>query len=374
NQRGKPPGIIDAMRLEPGLHGVLAVGAGEFVLVIRGLQRGANFIFALGEQSAVFRAKRGVAVRRAEAFEAIVQSRSGAARGCRRIVQLVREASRQFTEGRQFFPLLLLSGDISNAVGEQSHQALRKLRHALKQFGELAGGKRERAHGEDSAHGHGESLHAGERQHAGNVAHAGGVDRAVGGAALAASPQFPFEYDEHDVSRSAFRHRGFAHGGAPLFALRDKPFEIVPGLIRERQDFSQIRHQGFDSRLIHHAAHWTFARYWCMNCTTTAPSPTPEATRLTEPWRTSPTTKIPGTLVSSNPGSRSSVHDGGLFPPRRRSGPERMNPRSSRSIKPPSHSVRGCAPMKMYRLVAGTFSFSPVSERRMVSPVSRDSP
>src|SRR5437588_446270 len=216
------------MRLEPGLHGVLAVGAGEFVLLIRGLQRGANFIFALGEQSAVFRAKRRVAVRR--------------------------------------------------------------------------------------AHGHGESLHSGKRQHAGNVARAGGVDRAVGGAALAASPQFPFEYDEHDVSRSAFRHRGFAHGGAPLFALRDKPFEIVPGLIRERQDFSQIRHQGFDSRLIHHAAHWTFARYWCMNCTTTAPSPTPEATRLTEPWRTSPTTKIPGTLVSSKLGSRLSVHEAGFLP------------------------------------------------------------
>ena len=243
-----------------------------------------------------------------------MQSRSGTARGCRRIVQLVREASRQFAEGRQFFPLLLLPGDISNAVGEQSHQALRKLRHALKQFRELACGKRERAHGEDRAHGHGESLHSGKRQHAGNVARAGGVDRAVGGAALAASPQFPFEYDEHDVSRSAFRHRGFAHGGAPLFALRDKPFEIVPGLIRERQDFSQIRHQGFDSRLIHHAAHWTFARYWCMNCTTTAPSPTPEATRLTEPWRTSPTTKIPGTLVSSKLGSRLSVHEAGFLP------------------------------------------------------------
>ncbi len=42
-----------------------------------------------------------------------------------------------------------------------------------------------------------------------------------------------------------------------------------------------------------------------MNWTTTAPSPTPEATRFTEPWRTSPTTKMPGTLVSSKPGSRS---------------------------------------------------------------------
>ncbi len=34
------------------------------------------------------------------------------------------------------------------------------------------------------------------------------------------------------------------------------------------------------------------------------PSPTAEATRLMEPWRTSPATKIPGTLVSSKKGSR----------------------------------------------------------------------
>src|SRR6266404_1906766 len=37
-----------------------------------------------------------------------------------------------------------------------------------------------------------------------------------------------------------------------------------------------------------------------MNCTATDPSPTPEATRLIEPWRTSPTAKMPGTLVSLN--------------------------------------------------------------------------
>jgi hypothetical protein len=32
------------------------------------------------------------------------------------------------------------------------------------------------------------------------------------------------------------------------------------------------------------------------------PSPAPEATRLTEPWRTSPTAKTPGRFVSSNKG------------------------------------------------------------------------
>ena len=37
------------------------------------------------------------------------------------------------------------------------------------------------------------------------------------------------------------------------------------------------------------------------------PSPTPDATRFTDPRRTSPTANTPGTLVSSRPGSRSSV-------------------------------------------------------------------
>src|SRR5437870_1142497 len=202
----------------------------------------------------------------------------------------------------------------------------------------------------------------------------GSKDRAVLRAVLAPGSEFTLQDHQHGVRRRAFLNYDSAYFDTALLRLRDKPFEIGLRLVRERRNFPQFADQGFHPCLIERFAHWTFARYWCMNCTTTAPSPTPEATRLTEPWRTSPTTKIPGTLVSSNPGSRSSVHDGGLFPPRRRSGPERMNPRSSRSIKPPSHSVRGCAPMKMYRLVAGTFSFSPVSERRMVSPVSRDSP
>src|SRR5215467_963108 len=58
-----------------------------------------------------------------------------------------------------------------------------------------------------------------------------------------------------------------------------------------------------------------------MNCTATDPSPTPEATRFTEPWRTSPTAKMPGTLVSSRKGSRSSVQPLGRAPLHKRSGP-----------------------------------------------------
>src|SRR6266540_2431710 len=39
-------------------------------------------------------------------------------------------------------------------------------------------------------------------------------------------------------------------------------------------------------------------RYWWTSFTAMAPSPTPEVTPLADRWRTSPATKIPGTLVS----------------------------------------------------------------------------
>ena len=39
-------------------------------------------------------------------------------------------------------------------------------------------------------------------------------------------------------------------------------------------------------------------RYWWIAWMTTEPSPTPEATRFTEPERTSPTAKMPGTAVA----------------------------------------------------------------------------
>src|SRR5580704_2445275 len=100
-----------------------------------------------------------------------------------------------------------------------------------------------------------------------------------------------------------------------------------------------------------------------MNCTATDPSPTPEATRFTEPCRTSPTANSPGTLVSSRKGSRSRVHPLGRWPSRIRSGPVSRKPRSSRSTKVPSQSVRGKAPMKMNIALAGTRSTLFVSEQ-----------
>src|SRR3954453_9386213 len=81
-------------------------------------------------------------------------------------------------------------------------------------------------------------------------------------------------------------------------------------------------------------------RYWWMSETAIEPSPTALATRLIERARTSPATKIPGTVVSRRYGSRPSGQPAAFA-----SGPARMKPRSSRPTTPSSHSVRGQAPM-----------------------------
>src|SRR6202040_4067445 len=68
---------------------------------------------------------------------------------------------------------------------------------------------------------------------------------------------------------------------------------------------------------------------------TTDPSPTEEATRLTEPARTSPTAKIPGSEVAK----------GEAAPPVPE--PVTTNPLSSSFTRPESHSVLGAAPTMM---------------------------
>ena len=84
-------------------------------------------------------------------------------------------------------------------------------------------------------------------------------------------------------------------------------------------------------------------RYSCTNWTAIDPSPTAEATRLTEPDRTSPAANTPGRLVSSRNGSRPLAQCGD----RARAGPVRTKPFSSLSISAGSQSVRGTAPMKL---------------------------
>src|SRR5580658_6750664 len=104
------------------------------------------------------------------------------------------------------------------------------------------------------------------------------------------------------------------------------------------------------------------------------PSPTPDATRFTDPRRTSPTANTPGTLVSSNPGSRFNGQPLGGLPLRFNSEPERMNPFSSRSTTPFSHSVPGRAPIKMNNELADTRETSPLAPQRTEIDSRRFSP
>src|ERR1700760_3442230 len=81
---------------------------------------------------------------------------------------------------------------------------------------------------------------------------------------------------------------------------------------------------------------------WCTPSTAVPPSPTAAAQRFTEPARTSPAAKIPGTLVSSAPGGRPSfAHAGEPLT----LGPVLTNPRSSNSISGGSQLVHGIAPI-----------------------------
>ena len=99
-------------------------------------------------------------------------------------------------------------------------------------------------------------------------------------------------------------------------------------------------------------------RYWCTKAIAMLPSPTAAATRLTGLKRTSPHAKMPGTLVSSRYGSRSSSQR----PDAAASGPVSTKPPfGSSAISGGSQSVSASAPMKMN---------SPPDSSRVASPVS----
>jgi hypothetical protein len=87
----------------------------------------------------------------------------------------------------------------------------------------------------------------------------------------------------------------------------------------------------------------------------TEPSPTADATRFTEPCRTSPAAKTPGVLVSSRSGLRSSGQEWLS----RRSDPVRTKPRASLSISGGSHLVCGRAPIMRKSPLASTVSSRP---------------
>src|SRR5882724_1643217 len=97
-------------------------------------------------------------------------------------------------------------------------------------------------------------------------------------------------------------------------------------------------------------------KYSCTNWTAIDPSPTAEATRLTEPERTSPAANTPGWLVSRRNGCRRAVQWGDSA----RAAPVRTNSLSSRSISGGSQSVYGTAPMKLKSAGVSSRRRSPV--------------
>src|SRR2546423_11231743 len=115
---------------------------------------------------------------------------------------------------------------------------------------------------------------------------------------------------------------------------------------------SGLRAQAPDSRGVYsgrrasyRGARWGQRSFRCSwtNCTAIDPSPTADATRLTDPDRTSPAANTPGRLVSRKNGGRFAVQCGDDTRP----GPVLTNCFSSPSIWRGSPSVRGTPPMQL---------------------------
>src|SRR6267378_471301 len=130
----------------------------------------------------------------AQALQTIPECRSRAASGGRRIVQLVGESGRQFSQRGQFFVLLFRPRDVSNAIRQQSNEALGELGHSLKKLRKLAGGKHQHANRKYRASGHAIHFHSGKRQDAGDLAGASCKNRAILRTILPPGAQFSFEH------------------------------------------------------------------------------------------------------------------------------------------------------------------------------------
>src|SRR5271166_1551280 len=158
------PGIDDIMSFEPGLNCLFALDAGKFVLELCGLQCGANFLFTFRQEAAVFGADICCACGLAQSGQTIAQSRRGTTRGCGRIVELVSEACGKFAERGQLLMLLLGTGDVANAVREQTHEAADKFRQSSEEFDEVADWKTQVVRGNDGATGDADHLQPRKRQ------------------------------------------------------------------------------------------------------------------------------------------------------------------------------------------------------------------
>jgi hypothetical protein len=167
----------------------------------------------------------------------------------------VGEAGGQFSEGGEFFALLLLAGDVPDAVCQQSNEPLGNLGHALKKFGKLSSGKRQDATGKYSTHSHTDRFHSGKGENACDFPGTGSENRAILWAALAPGPEFALQHHQHSVRGSPLFDDDSTNFDAALFRLCDEPFQISFRLIRERRHGPQAGDQGFHSGWIQSFAH-----------------------------------------------------------------------------------------------------------------------
>ncbi len=223
-------------------------------------------------------------------LERLLHLRGGAARRRGGVVQLVGEARGHRAERREPLAVLLHAGDARHHRGDLLHHALVHRRLGEGKPAEIVGLDQSEAGGRARAHADAERP-AGEH---GDGAHPGGgllaPDRLDAIAVHEHVLHLPLEQEhqagwlhallEHERARLVLVHPG---DGDPLGELRR--VEIV-----EQVDRVQLLERGPSHAI---------ARYWWISETAIEPSPTALATRLIDRARTSPATKMPGTLVSS---------------------------------------------------------------------------
>src|SRR5438874_1322065 len=243
--RHELPRIGDVARFEPRLDGVLAIGSGQLILKLSRLQRGADFLFTLGEKSTVLWANGGAAGRAAKAGETVAKSGRGTASGGGRVVELMREACGQFAERGEFLVLLFLTGDVANAVGKQADEAADEFGEAMEHLIEIRDVEDQVMRRNDRPPRDTNNLKARKRKHAADFAAAHGEYGAVGRPMFCSGANLAFQHDEHELRLVAFAHNDVARGKAELLALGNKPEQVVLREIREDSDLAQLLNELF---------------------------------------------------------------------------------------------------------------------------------
>ena len=229
--------------------------------------------------------------RRADHVERLLHLGGGAAGSRGRVVQLVRQTGGHRAERSQPLAVLLHAGDPAHHGRDLLHDALVHRRLRERQAAEVVGlDERDaagrlglHAHSERPAGQHGDRSHPGRRKLAPDRLRALSLDEDDYRLALEQQLQ-PRRLHALLEDQIARLERLDTRDGDPLGELL--VVEVV-----EQVDDAQLGQR-------HGLAH-ALARYSWIRETAIDPSPTALATRLIERARTSPATKMPGTLVSS---------------------------------------------------------------------------